>query len=87
MKEDNFSLSTELTDDSTIKPFGVDTGDHVKINSFIFGRDEAERPPFQFKCDCCSETLQCDRSISVFFFQYFLIGVIALLSLAYLAFT
>ena len=37
----------------------MDLVDHVKTNDFIFDRDERKRPPFQFKCRCCSGTLQC----------------------------
>ena len=86
MKKDTTGIASQVTEEATIKPVSVDLADHVNLNDFIFDGNERERPPFQFNCGCCSEKIECNRSFSVLFFHYFMIGAIVFLSIAYPAF-
>ena len=83
---DSFSVSSQISDESTIKATCDDLVDHVNINDIIFDDDKAERPPFSLDCGCCARAIKCNRSLVVLSCHYGLICVVVSFCIGFLVF-
>lgn len=78
------SVTSEISDDSTVRPTVEDCVDHVNINNLVLDKNNDERPPFLFNCGCCKEEINCSRAFLVLSSNYILILMVILFSFTYL---
>lgn len=81
---DNSSITSQISDESTIKARCEDSVDHVNLNNFIFDDDKAERPPFSLECGCCAKPIECNRSFVVLCCHYGLICLVVFFCISFL---